>query len=105
MSKKPIFGPGGTRLKILAAMATGLPVIATKTGVQGLAVKHQIHVLIANQPREFVKQIKLILTDQSLYRRIQKNAYLLVKEKYNWKTIAQQLEIIYEKIKLHETRN
>ncbi|MCL4374440.1 glycosyltransferase family 4 protein [Patescibacteria group bacterium] len=100
----PIFGPGGTRLKILAAMATGLPVISTKIGVQGLEVTDRVHVLIANQPKEFVRQIRLILSNRSLYRKIQQNAYRLVKEKYNWKTIAQQLEIIYEKIKRHENR-
>lgn len=95
----PIFGPGGTRLKILAAMATGLPVISTKTGVEGLDVVDNHHVLIASSSHDFVKKIEKILSNKSLYEKIRNNAYLLVKEKYNWEKITQELEIVYEKIK------
>lgn len=91
----PIFGPGGTRLKILAAMASGIPVISTKTGVEGLDVEHKRHVLIANTADEFAKTISFILSRKSLYEDIRQNAYHLVKEKYNWKTIAQTLEMVY----------
>ncbi len=95
----PIFGPGGTRLKILAAMATGLPIISTKTGVTGLLVKNGYHVLIADSPDDFVIKIKLVLTNKELYEKLRINAYRLVNEVYNWKKIAQKLEIVYEKIK------
>lgn len=95
----PIFGPGGTRLKILAAMASGLPVISTSTGIEGLDVKNNMHVLIADTPLSFVENTKKILANPALYRKIRKNAYDLVREKYNWKTIANQLEIVYKKIK------
>ncbi|KKQ01884.1 MAG: hypothetical protein US11_C0003G0027 [Candidatus Roizmanbacteria bacterium GW2011_GWA2_36_23] len=94
----PIFGPGGTRLKILAAMASGAPVISTKTGVEGLDVKDGKHVLIAQSSEEFIKQIMHILANRLLYQSIQKDAYLLVKQKYSWIKIAAQLEIIYETI-------
>lgn len=95
----PIFGPGGTRLKILAAMATGLPVISTKTGVTGLLVKDGYNVLTADKPADFVTQIKHLLSDEKLYNKIRTRAYTLVNEVYNWKKIAQKLEIAYEKIK------
>ncbi len=92
----PIFGPGGTRLKILAAMASGIPVISTKTGVEGLDVEHKKHVLIANTADEFAKAISFVLSHKSLYETIRQNAYDLVREKYNWKTIAQTLEMVYQ---------
>ncbi len=95
----PIFGPGGTRLKILAAMSSGLPIVTTQTGIEGLDVHHGSHVLIANTPREFVREIKRILSSPDMYERIRKNAFELVKEKYNWKKIATQLEIAYQRIK------
>lgn len=99
----PIFGPGGTRLKILAAMATGLPVISTKTGVTGLLVKDNNHVLIADIPKDFVNKISRLLSDHRLYEKLRTNAYRLVNEVYNWKNIAQKLEIIYERIKTRKT--
>ncbi len=92
----PIFGPGGTRLKILAAMASGIPVISTKTGVTGLTVTNNSEVLIANSPEEFIKSIEKIIKDKNLYQKIRSNAYSLIKKKYNWEKIALKLESVYK---------
>lgn len=94
----PIFGPGGTRLKILAAMACGLPIISTKTGVEGLDLKDGENALISNTPEEFVKQTERILSNPKLYESIRANAYRLILRKYNWKNIAKSLESAYVKI-------
>lgn len=95
----PIFGPGGTRLKILAAMASGIPVISTQTGISGLDLKNKKNVLIANNEKEFINAIKNILKNKNLYNTIRKNAYQLIKEKYNWQSIAEKLELVYNNIK------
>jgi len=95
----PIFGPGGTRLKILAAMASGLPVISSQTGVEGLDLEDEKHVLIANTPEEFVKETIRILKNPDLYENIRKASYELAVKKYSWKHIAEKLEIVYKKIK------
>lgn len=94
----PIFGPGGTRLKILAAMASGVPVISTHVGVEGLGIKNGEHVLIATNPKTFVAQTKRVIENQDLYKTIQKNAYQHVKRHFSWKSIAKKLEHEYEKI-------
>jgi len=102
----PIFGPGGTRLKILAAMASGLPIISTATGVEGLNVSHKNEVLIANSEDEFVSMIYRVLSDKKLYERLRKNAYNLAKKQYSWQAISRKLEVIYKQIiKKGETRN
>lgn len=93
----PIYGPGGTRLKILAAMAAGLPIVSSQTGIQGLDLKAGRDVLLADSVEEFVSQIEYILGAD--YKKIQKNAYKLVREKYSWQKIAQNLERVYHKIK------
>ena len=94
----PIFGPGGTRLKILASMASGLPVVSTSVGVQGLGIVNNQHALIAQSPEEFVEQIQRILSDEKLYQKIQNNAFKLVSEKFSWKSIAKKLENVYRNI-------
>jgi len=94
----PIFGPGGTRLKILAAMGSGIPVISTQTGVEGLAVKNNQHVLIAKSPKEFVSKIDKVFSNKNLYEKIRRNAYQLVKEKYQWSVIANKLENLYRNL-------
>ncbi len=92
----PIFGPGGTRLKILAAMASGLPIVSTSTGIQGLDVFHEKHVLIANDPQEFVRQISRLMEDRMLYQRLRKASFDLIHKTYNWSSISRQLEESYQ---------
>jgi len=94
----PIFGPGGTRLKILASMASGLPVISTSVGVEGLGVTDKTHVLIAHSPHEFVEMAEQIIKDGSLYQEIQVNAYQHVTTHFSWKSIAKKLETVYQKV-------
>lgn len=91
----PIFGPGGTRLKILAAMGMGVPVISTRTGIQGLDVEDGKHILIAQTPLQFKQMLEKILKNRVLFESIRANAYELVKSKYQWKEIAKKLESLY----------
>lgn len=102
----PVFGPGGTNLKILAAMASGLPVICTSIGAERLKMTDNVHALTANKPEEFVEKIVTILSDEKLYNQIRTNAYELAQEKYSWKAISHQLEVVYRSIrKNHASRN
>jgi len=94
----PIFGPVGTRLKILASMASGLPVVSTQVGIEGLGMVNDKHALIAESPQAFVLQIQKILSHPTLYKKIQKSAYHLVSEKFSWQSIAKKLEHVYKNI-------
>ena len=94
----PIFGPGGTRLKILAAMGSGMPVISSITGIEGLEVINGQSVLIANNPKEFILNIKKILANTHLYEKIRINAYNLIKDKYQWSKTSKQLEFVYKNL-------
>lgn len=94
----PIFGPGGTRLKILASMAAGLPVISTPVGVEGLGVQDGVHVLIARDPHEFVTKTVEIINNNDLYQDIQSQAYTHVKKHFSWKEIAKKLEKVYKEV-------
>jgi glycosyltransferase involved in cell wall biosynthesis len=98
----PIFGPGGTRLKILAAMASGLPIVTTKTGIEGLEITENEDILVANSPSEFVKKIQSLLENEEKYTRMQKTSFAVVKEKYSWNAIAKKLEMVY-KNSMHKT--
>ena len=94
----PIEGPGGTRLKILGAMAAGLPVISSPTGISGLDVHHNKNVIIAKKPEDFARKAVELLKNHTKYMTIRKNARSLIEEKYSWDTIASKLEKIYEQL-------
>ncbi len=94
----PIYGPGGTRLKILAAMATRIPIITTATGAEGLSLEDGVSYLQAQSIDDFVKQIVILSQDPSLQNRITDRAYELAREKYSWEAITRDLVSAYHQI-------
>ncbi len=52
----PLRAGGGMRVKILNALAQGLPIVTTTLGCEGIAVEHGQHVLIADTPGAFARR-------------------------------------------------
>ena len=94
----PIFGPGGTRYKILEAMASSLPVVTTEMGAEGLPVKHREHIMIANEQNTLTEQTVKLLRDKKLRDRISENARLLVQKEFDWRKISEKLDKLYKSV-------
>jgi glycosyltransferase involved in cell wall biosynthesis len=94
----PLRAGGGTRLKILEAMALGRPVVSTTIGCEGLDVVDGEHLLIADNPEQFAEKIIHLLKDKAFYQSIVLNARQLVVDKYDWDVIAEQLLDLYDKM-------
>lgn len=84
----PIRQGGGTRLKILEAMALGTPVVATSKGAEGLDVVDGTHLLVADTPEAFAHATTRLLQDPNLYATLATNARRLVEENYEWQQIG-----------------
>jgi len=80
----PIQSGGGTRLKILEAMALGTPVVTTSKGAEGLDAEHDRHLLIADSPQAFAEAVVRLLCTPELRQRLAAAAYALVSERYDW---------------------
>lgn len=91
-----IKGPGGTRLKNLAAMASQLPIVSTRTGIQGLGAKDGEHVLIGNTPQVLADHILKVINQPKLAEKLGKNSRKLVEETYAYKKIAKILSQCYQ---------
>ena len=87
----PLRAGGGTRLKILEAMAFGRTVVSTSIGCEGLTVKHGEHLLIADDPVQFADCIMKLLNDARLRLWIANNGRSFVAEHHNWETIGNKL--------------
>ena len=96
----PLKAGGGTRLKILEAMALGRPVVTTSIGCEGLDVIDNKHLLIADSPDAFSEKVLSLIEDDTLRRRIIHNARELVEKDYNWRKLTNKLEDIYEDVVL-----
>ena len=88
----PVREGGGTRVKILEAMALGTPVVATTKGAEGLNVQHAEHLLIADTPTDFVRAILQLLQDENLRSHLTRAARERVRSEYDWSSIAQRLD-------------
>ena len=86
---------GGTSYKVLEAMASGLAVVTTNLGIEGLGAKSNVHVLSSENALDLSNQAIELLTDHSLYRKLTLNARKFVEEKYDWKIISKKLEEVY----------
>ena len=92
----PLRTGGGTRLKILEAMAVGTPVVSTTKGAEGLAVTHGENILIADSPDGFAKQTLRLMDDFVLRARLAANARRLVEKLYTWEHIGDQFEEVLD---------
>ncbi len=97
----PIREGGGTRLKILEAMACALPVVATSIGAEGLAVAHEKNILIADNPSTFTRETIRLLRDPALRQLLGQAGRALVVQNYDWRFITDLLEQVYSNV----TRN
>lgn len=84
----PIFGGGGTRLKILEAWASGTPVIATSKGAEGLDAVAGEHLLIADDAASFAASVVAVLSNDALRARLSRAGRRLVEERYDWNVIG-----------------
>lgn len=95
----PLWGPGGTRLKTLAAMASKLPIVSTSIGVTGLGVKSGTHVLIKDTPESMAEAIIELIQKPTKAKALAEAAYEFVTENYDYKLIAGKLSKIYQSLK------
>lgn len=94
----PLRAGGGTRLKILEAMALGRPVVSTTIGCEGLHVVDGEHLFIADTPEQFAEKTVRLLHDRHLSQCISANGRQLVEAHYGWDKIAERLMDVYEEM-------
>jgi glycosyltransferase involved in cell wall biosynthesis len=97
----PLRAGGGTRLKILEAMALGRPVVSTPLGCEGLAVEDGKHLLIAKDADAFAAAVARLLTDRALATSLTQQARALVERDYDWTGIANRLLRVYDELLAH----
>lgn len=87
----PLNVGGGSRLKILEAMAAGVPVVSTTRGAEGLTARNGVNILLEDSNEKFLEAILGVADDQELRKRIIAGGHALVRERYDWSTIGARL--------------
>jgi polysaccharide biosynthesis protein PslH len=88
---------GGTRIKILEALAMAKPVISTSIGAEGLAVRNGRDYLLADSPEEFAARVDSLFADSNQQMSLGQNGRVLVERLYGWEASAEKLELAWAK--------
>lgn len=94
----PMYAPGGTRLKILAAMAAMVPVVTTPVGAEGYGAMNNESIMIGEKPEDIAKKAVMVLEDKGLYIKLANKARKLVDTEFSWEPISEKLESIYKEV-------
>jgi glycosyltransferase involved in cell wall biosynthesis len=94
----PMQAGSGQQLKVLEAMASGTPVVATTIAAGGVEARHGEHLLVADEPEAFAAHVVRLLTEPMLAAGLADRARGLVESRYTWDRSVAELERIYESV-------
>jgi glycosyltransferase involved in cell wall biosynthesis len=87
---------GGTRLKVLEAMAMGKAMVSTTRGVEGIELTDGRNVMVADSPEKFARICVALMRDPSRRAELGRNARELAEDKHDWRRIIPAFDRIYE---------
>ena len=92
----PLRTGGGSRLKALIALASGVPIVSTRVGMEGLEAEPDVHYLAAESPLDWVSALQRLLEDIALRQRLARAGRQLVEQQYDWSAIQAEVHAAYE---------
>jgi glycosyltransferase involved in cell wall biosynthesis len=95
---------GGTRIKIFEAMAMGKAIVSTSVGAEGLPVRHNVNIILADDPQDFANQVARLLRDRETRERIGRAARLLVEQNYSWRSVVGVFDTVFERVTTAKTK-
>jgi glycosyltransferase involved in cell wall biosynthesis len=94
----PIQTGAGVRVKILEAFASGIPVVSTPLGAEGLAAAPGSDLLLAGTAEEFCRACLTLLEQPQLARSLATSARQLVSTRYDWPVVIAELDRVYQEL-------
>jgi sugar transferase (PEP-CTERM/EpsH1 system associated) len=89
---------GGSRLKILEAMAADLPIVSTQLGAEGIDARHGENILIADSDDDFTKSLLLLCENEPQRAHLARAGHVLVESQYDWSVLAARLRQAHEEL-------
>jgi glycosyltransferase involved in cell wall biosynthesis len=92
----PLRVGGGTRLKLLQAMAMDAAIVATSLGAEGFPVANGRELLLADTPGDFAQAVLNLLEDPEQRTQLGRVARRFVEATYGWDALVPELEALYD---------
>jgi glycosyltransferase involved in cell wall biosynthesis len=90
----PLRFGAGVKNKVLAALAKGKAVVATRVSLEGLDLREEEHVIVADEPEVFAAQVIRLIEDREMAAHLGRRGQALVKAAYSWERSGAQLDRI-----------
>ncbi|MGQ0603282.1 MAG: glycosyltransferase [Anaerolineales bacterium] len=94
----PLRMGGGTRFKLLEAMALAKPIVSTTLGAEGFAVQHGRELLLADEPEAFAQAVLDVVSDNARAESLGAAGHAFVRAHYDWSLIIPVVEKIYARL-------
>lgn len=91
----PLRVGGGTRFKLMEAMAMRKPIVTTTLGCEGFAVQSGREMIIADAPEAFANAVLALMAQPAQATAMTNHAHTFVSSTYDWSVIVPKLERIY----------
>jgi glycosyltransferase involved in cell wall biosynthesis len=79
------------KVKVLDAMARGIPTVTTRVGAEGIDVENGRELLVADDPAQMAAQIDDLLANPALWQQLQSSSRALIRERYTWQRLFAQM--------------
>jgi glycosyltransferase involved in cell wall biosynthesis len=93
----PLRAGGGMRVKILNALAQGLPMVSTTIGCEGIDVEADRHLLVADTPAEFAQATLRLLEDKQFAAELGRNGRQLIQATYDYRAACRPIDAAYQR--------
>ncbi|HUN22824.1 MAG TPA: glycosyltransferase [Anaerolineales bacterium] len=94
----PLRMGGGTRLKLIEALAQRKAIVATTIGAEGFAFQNDVELLLAEDAPDFANAVLNLLAHPPTRTRLAEAGYQRIAAEFDWEVIVPQLEQILQEM-------
>ena len=91
VSVAPLLFGSGMKVKVLDAMARGIPTVTTTVGAEGIEVEDRVQLMIADDPSDMADRIGELLTDRKIWEQLQGASRALIRRQYTWQRLLNSM--------------
>ncbi|MGK0336382.1 MAG: glycosyltransferase involved in cell wall biosynthesis [Candidatus Azotimanducaceae bacterium] len=94
----PLTFGSGMKVKVLNAMARGIPVVTTPVGAESIAAQHREHLMISNTASEMVRDIDELIHNNQLWDTLAHESRELIRCRYTWQALFASMDKVLDDV-------